>query len=141
MMTLSARSIHELRALGFRAYKTEQRLPIPGKFVTRDTFGFGDILACHHAGGILLLQVTDRSSVNKHILKASAELLEDEDGERAPNPIRVNVVEWLEAGGRFEIHGWDNGGAKGEAKRWRYRRIVFEIDHGDLIWTDAPELV
>jgi hypothetical protein len=140
-MTPSARSIHELRALGFRADKTEQRLPIPGKFVTRDTFGFGDILACHHAGGILLLQVTDRSSVNKHILKASAELLEDEDGERAPNPIRVNVIEWIEAGGRFEIWGWSQSGPRGETKRWRYRRVVFARDHGDLIWTDEPEIL
>ena len=44
-MTPSARSTKYLRGMGCIVCRVEQRLPIPGKFITRDAFNIGDLLA------------------------------------------------------------------------------------------------
>ena len=42
-MSPTARTLHHLRQLGYRADKVEQT--IPHCFITRDLFGIGDVLA------------------------------------------------------------------------------------------------
>lgn len=138
-MTPSARTLEHLRKRGYFADKVEQRLTIPPKrlpdgklqefFVTRDVFGFGDLLALKPPpdGGILMVQVTSRDNVNNHITKLT-------DPE-----IFHRLAAWL-AFARFEIHGWDKGGAAGKTKHWRYRRVVFTLAGKAPHWTDAPML-
>lgn len=141
--TPTARSIQTLRSMGFLADKVEQRLPIPGgRPVTRDAFGFGDILACHPQGGILLVQATSRPNVNHRVTKVTADQIlgkSKAQGNPAlrPNPVRLNLLAWLRAGGRFEVWGWDNGIPRGETRRrWRCRRIVFGYNDTGLGWTE-----
>jgi hypothetical protein len=138
-MTPTARTIGHLRLLGWFAEKVEQRLPIPGQFVTRDYGGFGDVLGAHPHGGILMVQVTVRSAVPVHVSKVTAEtMIRKIKGEvvEVPNEIRDSLVIWLSAGGRFEIHGWDKPAA---TNRWRFRRIVFDYADRLLSWRDSEE--
>lgn len=140
----TARTVTLLRARGYIATRVEQRLPIPGgRPVTRDAFGFGDILACKPDCGVLLVQATSRSHVNARIKKAidsdivgssvSAPVLR-------PNPVRLNLSMWLRSGGRFEIWGWAKGGPKGEPKRWTCRRVVVLVhSDGNLMWSDDDD--
>lgn len=138
-MTPTARTLEHLRRKGWRACVVEQRLHIPGGFsVTRDAFGFIDVLAIREGTpGAFAVQVTDRSSVNAHIHKVTDDTMEDRNGERVPNKTRDNLIVWLRTGNRMEIFGWDKGGARGETKAWRYRRVVFQY-HGEttLAWHD-----
>jgi len=95
--------MQHLRDLGWIVAKVEQRLPIPGKFVTRDCFNIGDLLCADPTMGIALIQVTTNSNLAAHFTKA------------------VSIKElrtWLLAGGKFILHGWSKKGARGEAKRW-----------------------
>ena len=139
-MRPTQRSLELLRRHGWRVCVVEQRLPIPGKSfsTTRDAFGFADVLAIREGTpGSFAVQVTDRSSVSAHIHKVMDDTMEDRSGARVPNKTRDNLIVWLRAGNRFEIHGWDKGGARGETKAWRYRRVVFHY-HGEttLAWHD-----
>lgn len=132
--TPTAVSVNALRDDNWIADKVEQRLPIPGaKFpTTKDAFGFGDILAAHPQKGILLVQATSRPNVNARIQKVTAaDILGTSRAKGGPpvlrqNPVRLKLITWLHAGGRFEIWGWDRGTPRGETKRrLRLRRIVF----------------
>lgn len=141
-MLPTQRTLEFLRTRGWRACVVEQRLAIPGsKFVkvTRDAFGFGDILAIRQdTPGAFMLQVTTRPHVNSHIDKVMDDTMENRKGDRVPNKIRDNLIVWLSAGNRFEIWGWDKGGARDEAKGWRFRRMRFYYEHGLLLCEDEP---
>ena len=117
----TARTMAQLRLEGWIAEKVEQRLPIPGRFVTRDMGGFGDILAWKPGEGILAVQATSASNVPAHAVKAA--------GLKTLRP-------WLEAGGRFEIWGWAKYGARGERKLWGRRRVVYQLECGALLTHD-----
>lgn len=83
--------------MGFICEKVEQRLPIPGKFVTRDLFNCIDLIAVKRGSLILGVQVTSRDNVNARMNKAmTCEAL----------PI------WIACGGAFEI--WGYGGKSGK---------------------------
>jgi hypothetical protein len=112
-MTPSARSTKYLRALGFIVARVEQRLPIPGKFVTRDAFNFGDLLVAKPNYGVALVQVTSRSNMNARERKA-----------REIPELKV----WLDSGGKFLLHGWGKKGPRGKRKKWAMREIQFEVD-------------
>lgn len=93
----TSKALQELREQGYLAEKVEQRLPIPGKFVTRDLFGVIDIVAMK-AGEILrAVQVTSRSNVNARMTKAHE---------------KGTALTWVQAGGAFEI--WGYGGKSGK---------------------------
>jgi hypothetical protein len=92
-----------LRRLGFCVARVEQRLPIPGRSVTKDCFGFGDLLAVSDAGGIVLVQTTTRANLSKREAKARA---------------IPELGTWLRAGGKFFLHGWAKRGARGKRKLW-----------------------
>jgi hypothetical protein len=95
--------------------RVEQRLPIPGKFVTKDAFGFGDLLTIGylHYGdvvgpsfkhaGISLIQVTSTSNLNAR--------------EEKIRGIPESFL-WLNEGGRIFLQGWSKKGPRGKQKRW-----------------------
>lgn len=93
-----------LRDEGWIVAKVEQRLPIPGKFVTRDCFNLGDLLCADVTMGIALIQVTTNSNLAAHLTKAMA---------------IKELRTWLLAGGRFILHGWAKMGPRGEKKEWK----------------------
>ncbi len=100
---LNSRTLKHLRDAGWRAEVVEHK--IPKSFITRDLFGFIDVLAMRpksKLGGILGVQVTVRAKVNDRIAKA----------------IDNGLAGWLAAGGRFEVHGWSKKGARGARKVW-----------------------
>jgi hypothetical protein len=103
-LTPSARSLKYLRDREVPVCRVEQRLPIPGKFVTKDAFGFGDLLAIFNGSfGITLIQVTSTSNLNAREKKLRA-ISEHE--------------KWLQAGGTILLHGWAKQGPRGKRKRW-----------------------
>lgn len=98
-MTPTQRSLAHLRKLGYLAAVVEKR--IPRVFITRDLFGFVDIVAL--ADGVTLaVQTTSGSNVASRIkkIRASAEFQ------------RV-----LAAGWRIVVHGW----RKAANGRWTLR--------------------
>jgi len=100
-------SLDYLAKLGYACQIVERRLPIPGKFVTQDCFGFADILAyrtikswkegpmMHQYGGIILIQTTSWANFGARKRKIFE------------SPHRLG---WINSGGRIWLHGW---GAKG----------------------------
>lgn len=116
-MSPTARTMQALRAQGWTTEKVEQRLPIPGRFVTRDMGGFADGIAWKSSAGVLAWQATSGSNVAAHITK----VLHSE-------PLR----QWLLAGGRFEIWGWRLAGPRGARKTHQVRRVGFGLDAGTL---------
>lgn len=141
-MLPTQRSLELLRRSGWRVCVVEQKVHIPGKGpfvkVTRDAFGFGDLLAIREGiPGAFMVQVTVRSHTNDHITKVMDDTMETRKGERVPNKIRDNLIVWLRAGNRFEIYGWFK-----KKEVWTYRRTIFDY-HGNhtLAWRDEePEL-
>jgi hypothetical protein len=70
---------------------------------TVDMWGFADYIACHPLDGIALVQTCryDNGDIVKRERKAR----------KAPE-----LVAWMEAGGRFLLHGWHQ--PKGPGTRW-----------------------
>jgi hypothetical protein len=83
-----------LEGQGFLVARVEQRLPIPDMYVTKDCFGFGDLLAIKPGEGTILVQSTSAPNLNAREKKA-----------RALPALYV----WLECGNRFVLHGWKKG--------------------------------
>lgn len=114
-MTPTARSTQWLKDNGYIVAKVEQRLPIPGKFITRDAFNFGDLLCagCGNKemfGAIALVQVTSTGNMSAREKKILA---------------IPEAALWVNAGGEIWLHGWSKKGARGERKTWQLtqRRI------------------
>lgn len=85
-------SMKKLEAEGWTCFVVEQR--IPHTFITRDVFGFGDILAMSPARGIMLVQVTGSTgggNMAARITKTKAE---------------PRHAIWLASGGRIQVHCW-----------------------------------
>jgi hypothetical protein len=110
-MTPSARSTKWLKDRGYIVARVEQRLPIPGMFVTRDAFGFGDLLAARPGNGIFLVQVTSTSNLNAREKKAR----------QIPE-----LWTWLKSGGQFWLHGWSKKGPRGKRKVWTLTERLIE---------------
>lgn len=113
-MTPTARTLQHLRKLGFIADVVERRLP--RCFITRDAFGFGDILAARPGVGIVLIQATGGSG---NFAKRKAKILAE-----------PRAVEWIASGGRIEVWGWNKQGPRGKRKTWTLRRedITFTLE-------------
>src|SRR5215475_9742757 len=76
MPTPMQRTLKEMRDRGYLAEKVEQRLPIPGKFVTRDFLNFIDIIAVGSVNGsfrIIGIQTTSGTHHADHKEKILAE--------------------------------------------------------------------
>lgn len=116
------RCLAALRAMGATAEVVERRLPIPGKFVTQDLFGFLDILALL---GPNLIGVQCTSGAN-HAARKKKILAES------------RAKKWLAAGGLIEIWSYAKQGATGEAKRWVCRKEAIVAE--DWLPADAVDL-
>jgi hypothetical protein len=85
-------SIKHLESEGWTCWTVESR--IPHTFITRDAFGFADVLAMSPTRGIMLVQVTGGTGVsnfNVRVEKVKAE---------------PRHAIWLASGGRIQIHSW-----------------------------------
>lgn len=95
----TARALADLRAMGFEPWVVESR--IPRTFITRDAFGFADILAMRPGVGILLLQVTGGTGGNH-------------SNRRQKCYAEPRLRTWLLSGGRFEVWSYPMRGKVGE---------------------------
>lgn len=89
-------SVKHLEAEGWTVAVVEQR--IPKTFITRDAFGFADLLACSPSRGVMLVQVTgglSTSNYHARVAKTKAE---------------PRHAIWLASGGRIQIHSWEGKG-------------------------------
>lgn len=83
----------KLDADGWTSFVVEQR--IPHTFITRDVFGFADILCCSPSRGIMLVQSTGgatSSNFHARVAKVKAE---------------PRAAIWMASGGRILIHSWE----------------------------------
>ncbi len=102
-------SIKHMEAQGWTCTIVEQR--IPHCFITRDAFGFGDILVCSPTRGIMLVQATGGGNGSARAIKTRAE---------------ARHAIWLAAGGRIQIHDWRK--RAGQSKR---ELMILEITAAD----------
>ena len=115
------RSTKYLRDRGWIVARVEQRLHMPkSPFpITKDAFGFGDLLAARPGrtfnfvpmptGSIALVQVTSGSNHNVRKAKIAAEPL---------------AAKWKEAGGVILLHSWAKKGPRGKRKTWTLREEI-----------------
>ena len=100
-MSPTQRSLAHLRKLGYLAEVVEKR--VPKVFITRDLFGFIDVLAIRE-GEVLGVQATSGSNVAARVTKiAEAQ--------------HVGTVR--KAGIRIVVHGW----RKAANGRWTLREV------------------
>jgi hypothetical protein len=78
-----------LESEGWTVGTVEQR--IPHCFITRDFFGFADLIAVSPTRGIMAVQVTGGGNGPARIAKTKSE---------------PRHAIWLAAGGRIQIHDW-----------------------------------
>lgn len=119
----TSRSTAHLKTLGYFVAKVEQRLPIPGKFVTKDCFGWGDLLAVHPTLGIALVQTTSGSNLAARLTKAKG--------------IAGPLIAFLTAGGKLLAHGWAKRGPRGQPKVWTLREVA--VDVSMLVADEEPK--
>jgi hypothetical protein len=83
------------------------KAPFP---ITKDAFGFGDLLAAlpnqFSGSSIALVQVTSTGNINARREKIKAEPL---------------AAKWKQAGGAILLHGWAKRGPRGKRKVWTLR--------------------
>lgn len=94
-------AVKHLEADGWTVSITEQR--IPHTFITRDTYGFADLLCCSPSRGIMLVQVTGgtgKSNFNARVAKIKAE---------------ARHAIWLASGGRIRVMSYET--VKGQSLR------------------------
>lgn len=82
-------SMDKLTSEGWTCEMVEKR--IPNCFITKDAFGFADILACSPTRGIMLVQVTTGDHMADRVTKTKAE---------------PRHAIWIASGGRIQVHGW-----------------------------------
>lgn len=119
------RTYELLREQGFTCQGVEKKAPKPAGMVngrmafhlttTIDLFGCIDVLAVSPDGGIIGLQVTDGSNVSHRVSKSLAE---------------PRLVEWLKAGGRYQVWGWSKRAKPINRKWWQVRRIEMSLRDG-----------
>jgi hypothetical protein len=110
-MTPTARSLAFLRRSGYLAEVVERWLPIPGRNVRRDLWGFGDLIAVRQGiPGALIVQATTGSNVAARLTKARKLL---------------PLATWLRCGNTFEVWGWEK-----RNDTWEVRRVM--VRAGDL---------
>jgi hypothetical protein len=117
-MNPTARSMKWFRDEGWIVDKVEQRLS--KTYITRDCFGFADLLVAGPRG-IALVQVTDMAHLANREIKART---------------IPELIKWLDAGGRFLLHGWALKGKQGERKTWQLvQREIIKGNFNDFSTT------
>jgi hypothetical protein len=109
MSSPTQRSLALLRRSGFTAAVVEKWLPIPGKSIRKDLFGFADLLGFHPVQRLfVLVQTTTLANLSSRLAKVQAQ------------PI---AALWLRAGGIVEVHGWVRRG-----KTWTVKRVTVRAE-------------
>jgi hypothetical protein len=91
----TALTLQYLHNLGYICAVVEKRLPIPGKYVTQDIWGFADLLVAKPGNPITLVQTTSRANMSARRKKIEA---------------NVYAPIWKRAGGRIWLICWGNSG-------------------------------
>jgi hypothetical protein len=99
------RSLKKLKDEGYVAEVVEKR--IPHTKITKDLYGFIDILAVGH-GETLAVQTTTGSHVANRLTKINSS---------------ANLQPVKAAGWRVIVHGWAKRGARGKPKLWTCREV------------------
>lgn len=113
----TARSLEYLRGMGYKAGVVERFIQAIHQRV--DLFGCIDIVAIReHVQGVLGVQSTTVDNESKRVAKA----------------VKIPALRtWLEAGNRFEVHGWAKKGARGKRKTWSLNIIPIFLQDGELV--------
>lgn len=122
---LTPMSVKLLESRGFIVAKVEQRLPIPGKFVTLDAFNVFDLLVACPGFGIAGVQVTGGSGGNAAARRAKV-LAEP----------RARV--WIESGGRILLHAWRTTNDRVRGAKKTLKLLESEIVLSDFPTDSAP---
>ena len=104
-------STKALEADGWTVATVEQR--IPHTFITRDAYGFADLLACSPSKGVMLVQVTGGTSTSNFHARVAKIKAEG----------RAGI--WLASGGRIQVHSWERG-TKSKVRTCRVLEITKE---------------
>ena len=102
-------SLAELRKRGYMVAVVEKFNPFVK--IRQDLWNFGDLLCVHPINKeFLIVQTTSDKggNVSKHKQKVQD---------------NKNLKIWLEAGGKFLIHGWAKKGKAGKRKLWTLREV------------------
>ena len=102
-------SVEKLESDGWTCQIVEYR--IPHCFITKDCFGFGDILAISPSRGTMLIQATGGGNGSTRIKKIKAE---------------PKAGIWMGCGNRIQVHDWIK--VKGQKER---ECRIYEIDLKD----------
>jgi len=113
------RTLKQLREAGYVCDVAERRLPIPGRHVTVDLFGFIDVVALS-AGCIIGIQCTTGSNAAARVKKIVVDCADD-------------ATAWLRANGVIEVWGWRK--LKRSGGKWEPR--IVEITLEDIEAADA----
>ena len=110
----NSRSKKFLEAREYEVDVVERRL---GSFVTKDLFGFIDLVAMRSGTpGLLGIQVTTVDHSADRVAKAKN---------------LDNLKLWLRVGNRFEVHGWAQYVVKGKKRKvWKCRRVRVRAGQG-----------
>ena len=124
MISPTARTLAYLRKQGYLAAVVEKW--VPGANIRQDLFGFADILAVYpgkvwqpssgsgsstvvKSKEFLLVQTTTAGNFSSRMKKAKG---------------RPELGIWLQAGGKFEVHGW----SKGPDGKWKVRVVMVMLE-------------
>lgn len=116
MTSPTARTLRELRRLGYRCQVVEHT--VPHTFIKRDLFGFIDILAVGSAAcgrKTLAVQATSGSNLSARVAKIRSSCL-------------PALRDCLWAGWRVEVWGWRKVGARGKRKVWECRKVKLTMN-------------
>jgi len=91
-------SVDKLTAEGWTVAVVEYR--IPHTFITKDFFGFADLIACSPSRGTMAVQVTGGGNGSTRIKKINAE---------------PKAGIWMACGNRISVHDWVK--VKGQTQR------------------------
>lgn len=87
---------------GWTVTVVERWIPSKPFPVTKDAFGFGDLLVCHERYGIGLCQTSSQD----HFADRRAKITEAFLPDGSANPVFMKYIAWKAAGGRVFLHGW-----------------------------------
>lgn len=97
-------SVKSLEADGWTCWVVESR--IPNTWITRDAYGFADILAMSPGRGIMLVQATAGESTSNYHARIA----------KIRHEARAGI--WLASGGRIQVHSWE------KPKTGRFCRVL-----------------
>lgn len=106
-------TLKECRKREWRAAVVERRMP--HSYVTKDLFGFGDILALDTEWGTLMIQTTTTEHAPNRVQKILGEC-------------REAATDWLAHGNRIQVWGWAKRGPAGKRKLWTLKEYQITED-------------